>query len=123
MGFVQHLYLLALRNESDTLWIGIGFLGQAVFGVRFLIQWLRSEQAGHSVVPIAFWYCSLVGGLVSFTYAVHLQASPHRSRHADTDLRSKSLHDLPRPRPKSDGDSRQSVRIGLGRLRLIARHV
>jgi lipid-A-disaccharide synthase-like uncharacterized protein len=76
MGFLQHLYLLAFRNESDTVWIGIGFLGQAVFGIRFLIQWLRSEQAGHSVVPIAFWYCSLVGGLVSFTYAVHLQAWP-----------------------------------------------
>ena len=76
MGFLQHLYLLAARNEYDTIWIGIGFLGQAVFGVRFLIQWLRSEQAGHSVVPIAFWYFSLLGGLISFSYAVHLHAWP-----------------------------------------------
>jgi lipid-A-disaccharide synthase-like uncharacterized protein len=76
MGFLQHLYLLASRNQSDTIWIAIGFLGQAVFGIRFLIQWLRSEQVGHSVVPIAFWYCSLVGGLVSFSYALHLQAWP-----------------------------------------------
>lgn len=76
MGFLQHLYLLASRNPSDTIWISVGFLGQAVFGVRFLIQWLRSEQVGHSVVPLAFWYCSLVGGLVSFSYALHLQAWP-----------------------------------------------
>lgn len=76
MGFLQHLYLLASRNQTDTIWIGIGFLGQAVFGVRFLIQWLRSEQVGHSVVPLAFWYCSLVGGIVSFGYALHLQAWP-----------------------------------------------
>lgn len=76
MGFLQHLYVLASRDSSDTIWIGIGFLGQAVFGVRFLIQWLRSEQVGHSVVPVAFWYCSLVGGLVSFSYALHLRAWP-----------------------------------------------
>jgi lipid-A-disaccharide synthase-like uncharacterized protein len=76
MGFLQHLFLLASHNQSDTIWISIGFLGQAVFGVRFLIQWLRSEQVGHSVVPIAFWYCSLAGGLVSFSYALHLQAWP-----------------------------------------------
>ncbi|HTP77666.1 MAG TPA: lipid-A-disaccharide synthase N-terminal domain-containing protein [Rhizomicrobium sp.] len=76
MAFLQHIYLLAVRNELDTLWIGIGFLGQAIFGVRFLIQWLRSEQVGHSVVPVAFWYCSIIGGLISFSYALHLQAWP-----------------------------------------------
>jgi lipid-A-disaccharide synthase-like uncharacterized protein len=76
MGFLGHLLHLAEANPYDTLWTGIGFLGQAVFGVRFLIQWLRSEQAGHSVVPIAFWYFSLGGGLISFAYAVHIQAWP-----------------------------------------------
>ncbi len=76
MGFLGHLLALAEAHPYDTLWTGIGFLGQAVFGVRFLIQWLKSEQAGHSVVPLAFWYCSLAGGLVSFAYAVHIQAWP-----------------------------------------------
>lgn len=76
MGYFAHLYLLAAQHPYDTVWTGIGFLGQAVFGVRFLIQWLRSEQMGRSVIPIAFWYCSLVGGLVSFAYALHLQAWP-----------------------------------------------
>ncbi len=76
MGFLAHLFKLAEDNPYDTLWTGIGFLGQAVFGVRFLIQWLKSEQLGHSVVPVAFWYFSLCGGLISFAYAVHIQAWP-----------------------------------------------
>jgi lipid-A-disaccharide synthase-like uncharacterized protein len=75
MNLLTHLYRQATESP-DLVWVGIGFLGQAVFGVRFLIQWLRSEQAGHSVVPIAFWYFSLVGGLISFAYAVHIQAWP-----------------------------------------------
>jgi lipid-A-disaccharide synthase-like uncharacterized protein len=76
MTFLTHLYTLAMSHPYDTVWTGFGFLGQAVFGVRMLIQWLRSEQEGHSVVPIAFWYCSLAGGLISFAYAVHIQAWP-----------------------------------------------
>ena len=40
------------------------------------MQWFRSEQEGHSVIPISFWYCSLIGGLISFAYALHLQAWP-----------------------------------------------
>ncbi|HEX3808356.1 MAG TPA: lipid-A-disaccharide synthase N-terminal domain-containing protein [Rhizomicrobium sp.] len=76
MNFFTHLYTLAMQNPLDTAWTGIGFFGQGVFGVRFLIQWLRSEQVGHSVVPIAFWYFSLVGGLISFAYAFHIQAWP-----------------------------------------------
>ena len=52
----------------------IGFAGQGVFGIRMLIQWLSSEK--HSVIPIAFWYCSLIGGLPLFLYAVHWQAWP-----------------------------------------------
>ncbi|MEI9992645.1 MAG: lipid-A-disaccharide synthase N-terminal domain-containing protein [Rhizomicrobium sp.] len=76
MSYLTHLYMLALQHPYDTVWTGIGFFGQAIFGVRFLIQWLRSEQEGHSVVPVAFWYCSLGGGLISFAYAVHIQAWP-----------------------------------------------
>ena len=76
MGFMAHLYMTLMQHPYDTIWGGFGFLGQAVFGVRFIIQWLKSEQAGHSVIPIAFWYCSLVGGLTLFLYAVHLQAWP-----------------------------------------------
>jgi lipid-A-disaccharide synthase-like uncharacterized protein len=76
MGFLAHWYQTALQHPYDILWNSFGFLGAAVFGIRFLIQWLKSEQEGHSVIPIAFWYCSLAGGLISFIYAVHQQAWP-----------------------------------------------
>jgi lipid-A-disaccharide synthase-like uncharacterized protein len=76
MGFMSHLYFSALQHPYDTIWMGVGYTGQIVFGIRFLIQWLTSEKRGHSVIPIAFWYCSLVGGLLSFTYIVHQQEWP-----------------------------------------------
>ena len=76
MGSLTHLYQYALQHPYDLTWTGVGFLAQAIFGVRFLIQWLKSEQEGHSVIPITFWYCSLIGGLTLFVYAVHIQAWP-----------------------------------------------
>src|SRR3954452_16507462 len=57
--------------DRSTVWIGIGLLGQALFSLRFLIQWWRSERAGRSVVPLAFWYLSLAGGLILLSYAIH----------------------------------------------------
>ncbi len=76
MGFLEHLYATAMQNPSDILWNSFGFIGAGVFGVRFLIQWLKSEQEGHSVIPIAFWYFSLMGGLITFIYALHQRAWP-----------------------------------------------
>jgi lipid-A-disaccharide synthase-like uncharacterized protein len=76
MSYLTHWYLNAVANPLDLLWNIVGFGGQAVFSIRMMIQWWRSEQEGHSVVPIGFWYCSLIGGLVLFLYAVHLQAWP-----------------------------------------------
>jgi lipid-A-disaccharide synthase-like uncharacterized protein len=54
------------------LWLGVGFLGQALFFSRFLVQWLASEKAKRSVIPMAFWYLSLGGGTVLLIYAIHL---------------------------------------------------
>ena len=70
MGYLMHWYLEASRSP-DVLWTGIGFVGTALFGVRFLIQWLSSERKGHSVIPVAFWYFSLIGGTISLFYALH----------------------------------------------------
>ena len=56
--------------DAEHIWIGVGFAGQALFGARFLIQWIRSEMLRRSVIPIAFWYCSLAGGVVLLAYAV-----------------------------------------------------
>ena len=44
MGFMAHWYTTLMQHPYDTIWGAIGFLGQAVFGIRFLIQWIRSEQ-------------------------------------------------------------------------------
>lgn len=54
-----------------TIWLIIGFLGQALFSARFIIQWIASEKQRKSVVPLAFWYFSLFGGLVLLAYAIH----------------------------------------------------
>ena len=55
----------------DTAWLIIGFVGQAAFALRFLVQWLQSERYGRSLIPIAFWYFSLAGGVILFSYALH----------------------------------------------------
>ena len=62
-----------LDNHPETIMIGIGFGGQALFATRFIIQWLSSENAGRSVIPVAFWYFSITGGLVLLTYAIWRQ--------------------------------------------------
>ena len=59
--------------EQNMLWLAIGFLGQALFSARFLIQWLTSERQGRSVVPIAFWFFSVAGGATLLAYAIHRQ--------------------------------------------------
>ena len=51
----------------------IGFVGQALFFARFVVQWIASERAKQSVVPEIFWYFSLGGGLIVFVYALHKQ--------------------------------------------------
>ncbi len=55
---------------GQTVWLGIGFLGQAMFGARFTIQWLASEHSRRSVVPHAFWWFSLACGVTLLAYAL-----------------------------------------------------
>ncbi len=58
---------------TKDLWIMVGFMGQTLFSLRFIVQWLSSEKVKRSVIPIAFWYFSLGGGAVLFAYALHRQ--------------------------------------------------
>jgi len=60
-------------TPTEITWLTVGFLGQALFASRFLIQWFRSEMEGRSVIPIAFWYCSIGGGVVLLSYAIYRQ--------------------------------------------------
>ena len=52
-------------------WIIFGFFGQAMFTMRFFLQWIASEKRKESVIPVSFWYFSLGGGLVLLAYAIH----------------------------------------------------
>ncbi|NBU24610.1 MAG: hypothetical protein EBS39_03120 [Gammaproteobacteria bacterium] len=59
-------------EHGETLaWIVIGFVGQALFSARFIVQWLASERVRRSIVPRAFWYFSLAGGATLLAYAIH----------------------------------------------------
>ena len=58
-------------STTEFVWLCIGFLAQLMFSMRFIIQWIASERARRSIVPEAFWYFSLVGGLMLFAYAIY----------------------------------------------------
>lgn len=58
-------------STVEMIWLGVGFLGQALFGSRFLIQWLASERLGRSHIPLAFWYLSIAGGATLLSYAIY----------------------------------------------------
>jgi lipid-A-disaccharide synthase-like uncharacterized protein len=55
----------------EKLWLAIGALGQILFTARFVVQWAVSEKKRDSVVPVAFWWLSLLGGLILFTYVLY----------------------------------------------------
>lgn len=56
---------------SELVWIGIGLFAQAMFSMRFLIQWIATERARASIVPETFWYFSFAGGLLLLSYAIY----------------------------------------------------
>jgi lipid-A-disaccharide synthase-like uncharacterized protein len=58
-------------TTTETVWVAIGFLGQGLFFGRWLVQWIASERTAESRMPIAFWYFSLVGGLITLAYAIY----------------------------------------------------
>ncbi len=58
-------------TTGDKIWLGIGFLAQFLFSMRFVVQWIVSEKRKESVIPIYFWYFSLGGGILLFLYAIH----------------------------------------------------
>lgn len=65
--------LLNITSWTNLLWAGIGLLGQVAFFGRMFIQWVASERRKESVVPEAFWWLSLAGGVLLLTYFVWRQ--------------------------------------------------
>lgn len=56
---------------AQSIWLAIGLLGQALFGARFVVQWLHSETLGKSRFPRGFWQISVVAGVLILSYAIH----------------------------------------------------
>jgi lipid-A-disaccharide synthase-like uncharacterized protein len=65
------LHILGVDGWAEFWWVAIGLFGQLMFTARFLVQWLASERARKSVVPVAFWYFSIAGGAILLAYALY----------------------------------------------------
>ncbi len=76
MNFVLDIIGLNNLDLKELLWVSFGTIGQLVFFSRWIIQWLSSEKNKTSTIPIAFWWCSLIGGIITIIYAYHIQSFP-----------------------------------------------
>lgn len=115
-----------------SVWVLIGFLGQAVFTARFLVQWLVSEKKRDSVMPVAFWWLSLVGGVILLSYVIHrrdpvlivgqgmglvvyvrnlmlVERAKRRAAKRASRLKAESGHEASSPRPHRVDAERRSV--------------
>jgi lipid-A-disaccharide synthase-like uncharacterized protein len=88
--------------SANTIWLSVGFLGQGMFTMRFLIQWISSERQRQSVIPVQFWYFSLAGGLILLAYAIHREDPVFILGQATgIFIYLRNLHFLRRQRPNS----------------------
>ncbi|MDF3813669.1 lipid-A-disaccharide synthase N-terminal domain-containing protein [Rhodopseudomonas sp. BAL398] len=63
-------YLYDVFVAKFDFWLAFGLVAQLLFTARFLVQWISSERAGKSVVPMAFWFFSMGGGLMTLVYGI-----------------------------------------------------
>ena len=66
-------YLYNVFFMKLTWLVLVGYAGQALFTMRFVVQWIASERARKSVIPVAFWFFSIGGGLLLFGYALYIR--------------------------------------------------
>jgi lipid-A-disaccharide synthase-like uncharacterized protein len=66
--YIQNVFVLRLN-----WWILVGYAGQALFAMRFVVQWIASERVGRSVIPVAFWFFSIGGGVVLLLYSLYIR--------------------------------------------------
>jgi lipid-A-disaccharide synthase-like uncharacterized protein len=71
MAHAVGAYLVDVFYIRLDWWIILGFIAQGLFTMRFLVQWIASERAGRSVIPLAFWIFSIGGGLLLLIYALY----------------------------------------------------
>lgn len=63
--------VLHVETGYELAWIGIGLAGQVLFMLRFIVQWVVSERARRSIVPVSFWWFSVAGAAILLLYAIH----------------------------------------------------
>ncbi|WP_225442670.1 lipid-A-disaccharide synthase N-terminal domain-containing protein [Paenibacillus lycopersici] len=63
--------MLGSASAGNVAWIVFGFIGQIMFTMRFITQWLASEKAKRTVVPLSFWIYSILGSVVLSIYAIY----------------------------------------------------
>jgi lipid-A-disaccharide synthase-like uncharacterized protein len=64
-------YLYDVFVVKFDAWVVLGFVAQAFFTMRFVVQWIASERARASVIPVAFWFFSIGGGVLLLIYALY----------------------------------------------------
>jgi lipid-A-disaccharide synthase-like uncharacterized protein len=64
-------YLMDVFVTRADWWLLVGVVAQALFTMRFLVQWIASERAGHSVIPVTFWFFSIGGGVLLLIYSLY----------------------------------------------------
>lgn len=65
------LEALHVDSRVEAVWVMIGLVGQLMFTARFIVQWISSERARRSIIPMVFWYFSIGGGLILLSYAIY----------------------------------------------------
>ncbi len=63
-------YLYDVFVTRLDFWLAFGIVAQLLFGARFVVQWIASERAGRSVMPLMFWFFSMGGGVLTLIYGI-----------------------------------------------------
>src|SRR5215467_13006622 len=66
--YLQNVFFL-----RPSWWVLLGYAGQSLFAMRLLVQWLASDRVGRSVMPVAFWFFSIGGGMLLLVYALYVR--------------------------------------------------
>ncbi|MEM0923901.1 MAG: lipid-A-disaccharide synthase N-terminal domain-containing protein [Pseudomonadota bacterium] len=64
---------LGAETRGELIWVMVGLMGQLLFMMRFMVQWIVSERAQRSVIPVSFWWFSIGGAAILLAYAIYRQ--------------------------------------------------
>ncbi|MEM7670143.1 MAG: lipid-A-disaccharide synthase N-terminal domain-containing protein [Pseudomonadota bacterium] len=62
---------LGTETRAELIWVLVGLGGQIMFMMRFVLQWLATEKARRSVIPVSFWWFSIAGAAILLAYAIY----------------------------------------------------